>query len=301
MTTPRKGRPGYDYNRGARFMPKAKRKATPMYSDRNAVAYIRVSTQKQEIGPLVQRAEIEKWAHKYGVRIVQWFEEKVSGATPLSERKALQDAITAVSVMRVGLIVVAKRDRLSRDPMVAWPAEALALDAGARIVTVGERVGDGGVDSPEAMLTKRILDVFAEHERNLIRSRTKAALAILKQQGRITGPAQLGKMDVNGMAVVNPQEMESVAMAQYLSAQGHSLRQIGEKLWRAGHRPRLRGATEWSASGVNRLVHWTPTGERRADAEVVAARERNGAECPKAGRPRKVKPDGDQQRGRTGG
>ena len=46
------------------------------------VAYVRVSTDEQKIGPEAQRAAIEAWARAAGVQVVAWHEDLgVSGGS----------------------------------------------------------------------------------------------------------------------------------------------------------------------------------------------------------------------------
>jgi len=52
-----------------------------------AVAYLRVSTDRQELGPEAQRAAIEAWATREGVTVAAWHVEAgVSGAAPIADR-----------------------------------------------------------------------------------------------------------------------------------------------------------------------------------------------------------------------
>jgi hypothetical protein len=62
-----------------------------------AVAYLRVSTDDQALGPEAQRAAIEAWAAARGVAVVAWFcDQGVSGAAAIDKRPALLDALAAL-------------------------------------------------------------------------------------------------------------------------------------------------------------------------------------------------------------
>src|SRR5215831_17616573 len=85
-----------------------------------AVAYSRVSTEDQNLGPEAQRAAIEAWAARHGVAVVSWHHDHgVSGATPAAERPALLEALAAVRAHGAGVLVALKRDRIARDVAVA--------------------------------------------------------------------------------------------------------------------------------------------------------------------------------------
>ena len=149
-----------------------------------AVAYVRVSTDEQALGPDAQREAIERWAKANGVRIIATFEDLgVSGGAAIEDRPGLLGAVDALVEHRAGLLVAAKRDRLARDVMIAAMIERLAQRNGARVASAD---GTGNGDGPEAMLMRSIIDAFGAYERALIRSRTKSALAVKRARGERT-------------------------------------------------------------------------------------------------------------------
>lgn len=177
-----------------------------------AVAYIRVSTDDQALGPEAQRRAIELWAERQGVQIDSWhFDDGVSGATPLSERKALLEAIAALQSANAGTLVAAKRCRLARDPVVASAIESTAKRSGAVVRTadgLSDTEGSGGY------LTKGVFDLFAAHERLVIGERTKAALAVMKARGERVGRVPYGfSLAADGIQLV-PQAEEQAVLAR---------------------------------------------------------------------------------------
>src|SRR5437870_68834 len=100
-----------------------------------AVALVRVSTAKQELGPDVQRHAIAAWAEREGVRIVEWFEEHVSGGADPIKRDGLQAAMGAVGKHRAGVLVVHESTRLARDVDLAGYFRTMVRMAGAEVVT----------------------------------------------------------------------------------------------------------------------------------------------------------------------
>lgn len=158
-----------------------------------AVAYIRVSTAEQELGPEAQRAAIEKWATARSITIASWHvDQGVSGGAEFDKRPALQSAFDSLRECSGGFIVVAKRDRIARDVMIAAMIERLAQRAGAQVVSAAGE-GEGTADDPGSLLMRRMIDVFAEYERALIRSRTKAALGVKKNRGERIGTIPFGR------------------------------------------------------------------------------------------------------------
>jgi DNA invertase Pin-like site-specific DNA recombinase len=212
-------------------MSKSK-KSRPVTDPLKAVAYIRVSTEEQHLGPEAQLAAIELWASRQGITVVAVHRDLgVSGATPLADCTGLMAALEDLRVHGAGLLVVAKRDRLARDVMKSAMAEARAESLGARIVSTA---GEGDGTDPAAKLMRTIIDAFAEYERLIISARTKAALAVKKTKDERIGGIPYGFSDINGQLVPNDAERKVIAYARELSSQGMSLRGICETFRKEG-------------------------------------------------------------------
>ena len=216
-----------------------------------AVAYLRVSTEDQHLGPEAQRAAIEAWAAARGVEVVAWHcDHGVRGATPLDRRPAMLAALADLTVRGAGVLVVAKRDRLARDTMIAAMVERMVADAGADVLSAA---GEGEGSGPEARLMRHLVDAFAEYERALIASRTVAALAVKSARGERVGQVPYGyRVAADGVALVaDPDEQRAVALVAELRAAGLSLRAIAARLDAEGLRPRGR---RWYAKTVANIL-----------------------------------------------
>lgn len=210
-----------------------------------AVAYIRVSTDEQHLGPEAQRASIEKWASANGHTIASWREDiGISGGAPLDKRLGLMAAIDSLEAGMV--LVVAKRDRLARDVMLAAMIARLVEKADA---TIHSADGAGNGEGPEAEMMRGILDVFAQYERALIRARTRTALAAKKARGERTGTIPTGKALVDGKIVDGP-EAATVARARALRAEGLSFKAISDRLVVEGHRKFWKGTIHRICKGA---------------------------------------------------
>jgi len=226
-----------------------RRRAAPADATR-AVAYLRASTDRQDLSPGAQRAAIERWAAGAGVTVVAWHEDLgVSGGTALEERPGLLAAIDALDAHHAGVLVVAKRDRLARDVLTAALVERLCERKGARIQAAD---GAGNESGPEGALMRTLLDAFAAYERALIRARTKGALAVKKARGERIGGVPLGSsVGADGRLAVDAAETAAVARARELRAEGRSLREIAAALDAEGHRPRGK---RWHVETLSRIV-----------------------------------------------
>ncbi len=91
-----------------------------------AIVYIRVSTEEQGqsgAGLAAQHDSCQRWADKAGATFVgPYSDEGVSGAAGLDKRPQL---LLAIAMLAKGdVLLVAKRDRIARDPIVAAMIEA---------------------------------------------------------------------------------------------------------------------------------------------------------------------------------
>ena len=199
-----------------------------------AVGYVRVSTDEQSLGPDAQRAAIEKWAQARGVRVAAMFEDHgISGGAPAEKRPGLLAALAALRENGAGLLVAAKRDRIARDTVIAAMVEQAAGRAGATLTTA-----DGSSDGagPEGQLMRGIVDVFAAYERGVIRSRTRAALAVKRSRGERTGQVPYGySLAADGVHLEeNPAEQAIIGGIRTLRAAGLSLRAVTAECERRG-------------------------------------------------------------------
>ncbi len=152
------------------------------------VSYVRVSTQRQGASGLgldAQRKAVADYLRSRAGELIDEFTEVESGKR--NERPQLAAALSACKKHKA-ILVIAKLDRLARN--VAFVANL--MESGAEFVAV---------DMPMAnRLTVHILAAVAEHERDAISARTKAALAAAKARGRRLGWAIKGRHEEQAQA-----------------------------------------------------------------------------------------------------
>jgi DNA invertase Pin-like site-specific DNA recombinase len=211
---------------------------------KRAVLYVRVSTEEQNLGPEAQRAAAQRWCDARGVALVCVCEDLgVSGGAPLDECPGLLASLDALAAHGAGVLLVAKRDRLARDVMKAAMVESLAAGRGA---TIESAAGEGEGSDPAALLMRRMVDAFAEYERALIRSRTRAALRVKATRGERVGSVPYGKrLAADGVHLEDsPDELAVLVEIRALRDAGLSLRAIGRELNARG--VTLRGLSDWT-------------------------------------------------------
>jgi DNA invertase Pin-like site-specific DNA recombinase len=196
------------------------------------VSYYRVSTAKQGrsgLGLEAQRASVKAYV-KDG-RILAEYIEVESGKR--NDRPELAQAIAHAS--REGAtLIIAKLDRLARSVAFIFALR----DSGVRFIAC---------DMPEAnTLTIGLLAALAQHERELISERTKAALAAKKARGCILGsPRNLTKEATlkaafarRRCALEDPANRRATELALLYRDRGLSYAAIAKQLNENGHATR---------------------------------------------------------------
>jgi len=156
-----------------------------------AVAYIRVSTEKQD--PENQRAKIEQWAAARGIYIVKWYVEAgVSGSIApwrrLTFRRLIYDVKHGKLEPRPQLLMTYETSRLVRTFSDLYRLlEIVEKDLGLVVVSISEKEQVlQNLDGVYRQFIRAVLAFVAHMEREFIRQRTKAALERLKKEGKIT-------------------------------------------------------------------------------------------------------------------
>src|SRR5438270_14067847 len=137
---------------------------------KKAFGYVRVSSAGQSAedrdGIPRQKEAIRKFAAANDIKIVQWFEDSVSGKKDLDNRPALQGLLTALHGNGVKLVLVEKLDRLARDLMIQESILADLQRNGFQLVSAVEP--DLCQDDPTRKLMRQILGAFSEYEATMI-------------------------------------------------------------------------------------------------------------------------------------
>src|SRR4051812_44716704 len=214
----------------------------------------RVSTEDQASSGLGIEAQIHacrEWARRAGLAVVGPFVDDVSGASGLGRRPGL---LPAGPQLEAGdCLVVAKRDRLGRDPIVVAMIESAVARKKCRIISAA---GEGTEsDEPSAVLMRRMVDAFAEYERLIIKARTKAALSAKRRRGERTGQIPLGSQQAaDGKTLESdPGEQRALAHMRQWRALGWTHRAIADELTRRGI-PTKNGGATWAHTTVGTLL-----------------------------------------------
>jgi DNA invertase Pin-like site-specific DNA recombinase len=214
------------------------------------VAYTRVSTVKQGrsgLGLEAQRETVRQFVASRGGRIIgAEFVEVETGKR--NDRPELRNALKRCRLTGATL-VVAKLDRLSRNAAFLMTL----MDSGVDFVAA---------DLPEAnTMTVGVMAVVAQHEREAISQRTKAALAAARARGRSLGGYRAAAPNIalhqqSGVAAARERATHAAeerrdAIAS-LQREGLSLNAIAMRLNEDSVRSSRGGA--WTATAVKRIL-----------------------------------------------
>lgn len=155
----------------------------------------------------------------------------------IEKRPAIREAMRMLKDGEADSLIVAKLDRLSRSILDFAHISDESRKGGWRLIILDPNV-DSGTHMGKMMLG--ILAVFAEFERDCIRSRTKEALRIKKAQGVILGR--------------RPDENEPIAVARVreIRSEGVSWQEVAKRLNDEGT-PTTSGRGKWDMKTAQRL------------------------------------------------
>lgn len=186
---------------------------------RLAIAYLRVSTEEQRIGPQAQADAIARFAQSSNLTLQAFYLDRgISGAAPITERPALLATLHAIRLAPSTALIVAKRDRLARDVLLATTIER-SLPRSSALFSAD---GTGNGSSPADALMRTIVDGMAQYERALIRARTSAALQSKIVRGECTGNPRIA----SSHSPYQAKEAHLVALVIQLATSGLSERAI---------------------------------------------------------------------------
>jgi len=185
------------------------------------VGYFRVSTDRQGrsgLGLEAQREAVTRFIDGRGALLAEYTEIESGGK---NDRPALSDAL-ALCRQQKATLLIARLDRLARS--VAFISNL--MDSGVEFVAV---------DMPEAnRLTMHILAAVAEHEREAISIRTKAALQAAKARGvKLGNPraAEAAPLAHKAIQQQADQFAETLApLIEKMRGEGMSLAAVAEEL-----------------------------------------------------------------------
>ena len=201
--------------------PRAKKKVIVIPDAKRVCSYVRVSTEYQDAsgqGQREQRSAIEAFCLSRGLELVEDFSDVLSGYIKSEDREGLSKALKFIEDGHAGGLVVYKLDRLGRGS-----ADTIKLIddfnlKGVKFYSVFENI-DCTTDIGKAMFG--FLSVFANLERDMIKSRVQVVMDGKKKRHEKCGRTPIGKLDVvneKGVKILvdNPAEIAIIKLVRKL-------------------------------------------------------------------------------------
>lgn len=254
-------------------MTAARLKRAPIGAPR-FISYIRVSTNRQAIGPEAQREAVDRLVRGRGGIVLAEFSEIETG-TNKRKRPQLKAALAACKLRRA-VLVIAKLDRLARNVHFT----SGLIEAGVEFLAC---------DHPHAnKLTVHVMSAFAEHEAEAIATRTREALAVVKaaiaRDGSWVSRRSGQKITRLGNPHLAAGDTRRARAAKKLVADQYAA-ELGPVI--DGIRSAGAGSLGAVAAALERLgyrtpqgsEHWTRSQVRRAEARWRSVSARKNAGC----------------------
>ncbi len=199
------------------------------------VGYLRVSTTSQVEngeGLEIQKRRILDYCKEKGIVIERFYEDKGISGT-VRDRPALLRLLKDCENRHVKRIIVYKNDRLSRELTVALWLETQFKKNDIELTSIVDP--DYDMDDPLQKAFKRIADVFAELEKDVIAMRLKEGRINNAKNGeRGSGAVPFGYMKPGDTLEINPEETPWVNKIFRLAAKGCSFSRIAGLLNKNG-------------------------------------------------------------------
>ncbi|MGA3318649.1 MAG: recombinase family protein [Candidatus Korobacteraceae bacterium] len=148
----------------------------------NAALYARVSTSNGGQNPEMQLAELREFASKRGWTVVGEFVDLCSGSK--DHRPQLDAMMQLAKQRKVDVICCWKLDRFGRSLKHLVNAVAELQAVGCDFVALRDSID---LTTPAGRMMFGVIGAMAEFERDLIRERVNAGLALARSKGRIGG------------------------------------------------------------------------------------------------------------------
>lgn len=222
---------------------------------KNAIGYVRVSTEKQseddKYGIEVQKDAITEYAAENGYQIVAWKVDTVSGAK--DDRPALNEVLYGEDTTNppYEAVIVFKNDRLARDTKLYFYYLYVLEKKNITLLSTKEEFAEG---NEFTNIYRALLQFVAEQERRNIALRTSRGRTTKARYGGYSGGrAPYGYQVEGGRLVINAEESETVKLIFKEHYAGSNLLKIASILIERGIK--TRKGTYFQATQVRNIIN----------------------------------------------
>lgn len=224
----------------------------------DAIAYIRVSTQRQvSDGNSIEDQEtmIRAWCDVKRLKIVGVFVDAGVSGKRSDNRPKLQKALAAVTACK-GTLIVYSLSRLARNTSDMLAISERIERAGANLVSISENID---TTSAAGKLVFRMAAVIAEFERDMVSESTTRALQYKKKRGGRMGQIPFGMAvgDDGDTLIPDTSEQRVIRNIHAMRKQGMTLQGIADALM-SQNVPNKAGRSKWNTTQIHRLLARKP-------------------------------------------
>ncbi len=199
-------------------------------NESKAIGYTRVSPRDQaasSVSLVSQRMKIEAYATLHDLDLVEVIEDAGYSAKSL-DRPGMTKLLSLIRDRRIGVVVVAKLDRITRSVRDLGELIDLFQRSGVEFASVADHID---TSTASGRLVLNVMGSVSQWEREAIGERTAEALAVMRSNGRrISRHAPYG-YTLNGQGwIEDEQEQRAISLMRQLRAEGLSLRRIAQEL-----------------------------------------------------------------------
>ena len=233
-----------------RAILRGRRAKVAAVSQRQTIAYLRVSTEDQATNGVSLAAQEER-IRAYCVATKRQLDEVVidDGHSAKSlKRPGMQRILAGIRAGKIDAVVVLKLDRLTRSVRDLADLLDLFQEAGAALVSISETL-DTSTATGRLIIT--LIGTVSQWEREAIGERTAFALAHKRRHRQVYGPVPFGFRREGQALAVNLPEQDALQEMKAMEARGASLRQIARALERLGVRSR---GSRWHPNSVRVIL-----------------------------------------------
>jgi DNA invertase Pin-like site-specific DNA recombinase len=223
-----------------------------------AVAYYRMSTDKQEDSISTQRSNVEPYAQKNGYSITRDYVDEGIGGDELTKRKEFQRMLRDAQAGAFAVILCDDKDRFGRfDAIDSGEIVAPLRRKGVRLVTVAQGLIDW--TSFAGRITNAVLEEAKDMELTTTSRRVLSSQILKSKQGiYVGGSAAYGYRwepdpKYGKKLVPDGRKAEVVQLVFKMYDEGHSLFAIAEQLYLRGVAS-PKGKSRWTRPVIQRLL-----------------------------------------------
>lgn len=214
--------------------------------------YVRVSSDSQvETGVSLdaQKARIEAWCKAGGHELVRIETDAGKSGKRADNREALQRVLKAVTRDKATLCVFSL-SRLARSTRDALEISEQLGKAQANLCSLSESID---TSTPMGKMFYTMISALCQMEREILVTRTCAALDYLRSQGRkISRFCPFGFVEEDGNWIPDPEEQATIKRMREMHASGWSTHAIADTLNAAGIPAKRSGL--WRGAVIGRIL-----------------------------------------------